>query len=669
MKTFRLNPDQPRTIAMLIFRQIAALSVLIWSAGRWAAQFLYRQWTGRAKAGGAAAGAAAQDAPALSYAAAISKAKKALIPIIAVSALINVLMLTGSVYMLQVYDRVLSSGSVPTLIGLFAIVIVLFVFLGVFDFVRARMLSRTSAFIDVQGGSELFERWIKQADTKPATHPPLSDLDSVRSFLTGAGSVALLDLPWSPMYLAILFMLHPFLGWATVAGAAVAGLLALATWRVTARATQDSSSAFEAERAFAAKTHRMSELVRAMGSQDATTRRWRQLRSFGLASQQTGAEPAEALKSASKAVRMLTQSTILTVGAFLVLQGDLTAGLIIASSILSGRALAPVDQLVGSWQSISRAKAAHDRLMLLSDDSDDAKETLKLPTPLGRLTVDAAQYDVSVGGDNHRRILDGLTFDLSPGDALGIVGNSASGKTSLARLLVGVLTPTDGEVRLDGATFDQWGHDRVGRYIGYLPQRVDLLDGTVADNITRLYPDAQDQDIITAAKRAGLHEMILRLPDGYQTRVGGPGTDGVLSGGQVQRLGLARAIFGDPKLVVLDEPNAHLDRDGDQSLTSVIADLRKRKVTVVVIAHRRSALAAVNKLMILKDGKIQSFGLMADFMSKEQKSSNTAAEPAQGAPALNADPNRIKKRLVRERKDVSVVRSGILETGRAVGKS
>jgi len=560
-----------------------------------------------------------------SYAQGTTALKQALRPVIAVSAVVNILMLTGSIYMLQVYDRVLSSGSVPTLVGLFIIVIILYLFLGVFDFLRSRMLSRCSAILDVNTGSKLFESWVSQTENARSRPPPLSDLDTVRGFLTGPGTTALLDLPWAPMFFAILFVLHPLLGWATVFGAVIGGVIAYLTWKVTANSTVDSTSAFEAERMFASKSHRMSEMVRAMGLQAALTTRWRQMRNQGLGTMQQGSEPAEALKSASKAVRMLTQSTILTVGAFLVLRGELSAGLIIASSILSGRALAPLDQLIGSWQNITRAKAAHARLKSLSDGETDSVERLALPNPIGQLTVDGATLEVPIAENMSRRILDSLSFELSPGDALGVVGNSASGKTSLARMLIGVAAPTDGEVRLDGATFAQWGHDRVGRFIGYLPQRVDLLNGTVADNISRLYPDAEDKDIILAAKRTGLHETIMRMPDGYQTVVGTAGTESMLSGGQVQRLGLARAIFGDPKLVVLDEPNANLDREGDQSLTAVIKDLRARMTTVVVIAHRQSALEAVNKIVVLRDGKIQSFGPIEKFLSQGQAQS---AKPA-----------------------------------------
>lgn len=592
------------------------------------------------------------------YLAAVGSLKRVAVSVVLVSAFINVLMLTGSIYMLQVYDRVLSSGSVPTLIGLFVIVIVLFVFLGLFDFLRARMLSRCSAILDVTAGSSLFARWVSDGDSRRIQQPPLSDLDTIRGFLTGPGVTALLDLPWSPMFLAILFLLHPLLGWATVAGAAIGGVLAVATWKVTSASAHVATTNFEAERVFAAKSHRMSELVRAMGLQPAITTRWRQLRNRGLAATQQGTEPAEVLKSASKAVRLLTQSTILTVGALLVLRGELSAGLIIASSILSGRALAPIDQLVGSWQGIIRARSAHARLTALSHEAGESAEKSWLPNPVGNLNVVGATLDVPFGGGKTRRILDKLTFDLTPGDALGVLGSSASGKTTLARLLVGVVSPTDGEVRLDGATFDQWGHDRVGRFIGYLPQRVDLLDGTVADNIARLDPAADDREIVLAAQRAGLHEMILRLPDGYQTVIGGPSGDTMLSGGQIQRIALARAIYGDPKLVVLDEPNAHLDRDGDKSLTDVINGLRARRVTVVVIAHRPSALEAVNKLLILDEGRIKSFGPVGDVMKNHRP--ETITPPAPKIPASAGTPDgRVVKKIVGKRRDVSVVRGGM----------
>ena len=555
-----------------------------------------------------------------SYRAALAGLVPALLGVLAFSAVLNVLMLTGSVYMLQVYDRVLASGSVPTLVGLFAIVVVLFGFLGFYDFLRVRLLSRAALGLDQATGAQGFVVWTRSGvpgqglgQAGAGSPQPLRDLDVMRGFLAGPAVTALFDLPFVPLYLGVLFIIHPWLGWVTVAGAIVTAAIAWVNHALTQGPVGRSAALDETERDFADKSHRNAESILAMGMQTVITARWRALRNRTLAGGQQGSDPSEMLAAASRAFRMLLQSAILTLGAYLVLLGEISGGMIIASSILSGRALAPVDQLIGQWRSLGKASAAHQRLDALFTAQGQQTTPITLPDPTGQISVSgltrfgATRFGTARPGAEQPRILSDISFILNPGDGLGVIGNSACGKSTLARLLVGALCPDQGEIRLDGATPDQWDPVQLGRKIGYLPQTVGLLPGTIRDNIARFDPAADDADVIAAARLTGVHEMILKLPDGYATQLGR--SDGVqLSGGQVQRLGLARAIFGLPAIVVLDEPNSNLDVAGDDALTQTIATLRQAGSTVIVMAHRPSAIAAVNKLMILDAGRLIAFG-------------------------------------------------------------
>lgn len=549
--------------------------------------------------------------------------------VLAFSAVINVLMLTGSVYMLQVYDRVLSSGSVPTLLGLFAIVVVLYSFLGLYDFLRARLLSRAALTLDQQAGPAAFGAWMRAglADNTgdsagPRDAQPLRDLDTVRGFVSGPAVTALFDLPFVPLFLLVLFIIHPWLGWLTVAGAGVGGIIALCNRAVTQTAIRRAAALDGADRDFVDKSHRTAETTLAMGMQAAVTDRWRSLHDSALASGQTGSDPSEMLAAASRAFRMLLQSAMLTLGAYLVLRNEISGGMIIASSILSGRALAPVDQLIGQWRAIGRSMAAHRRLQAVFAATPAAPDWITLPDPTGAISVTRlTKLGPARPGIEPARILSDVGFALEPGDGLGVIGNSASGKSTLARLLVGAGRADAGEIRLDGATLDQWDPVRLGRSIGYLPQTLEMLPGTVRDTIARFDPEATDAAVIAAARLTGVHEMILNLPQGYATWLGLPGAAQPLSGGQMQRLGLARAVFGMPALVVLDEPNSNLDMAGDAALTRTIAALREAGSVVIVMAHRPSALAAVNKLLILEAGKVALFG------DKETVLAETAAEP------------------------------------------
>ena len=584
------------------------------------------------------------------YRAAIRRMRPGLVAVGGFSAVISVLMLTGSVYMLQVYDRVLSSGSVPTLLGLFTIVAVLYAFLGFYDFLRTRMLSRSALKMDLLTGTDAFRTWVRSGiaggddgaarrnavpGREAADAQPLRDLEVVRGFVSGPAIVALFDIPWVPLYLAVLFLIHPWLGWLTVGGSAVVALVAFVNRRVTKGAIRSAMAADGVERDFADKGRRNAEAVVAMGMEEAVTARWRGLHDAALVSGQTGSDPSEMLAAFSRAFKMLLQSAMLSLGAFLVLRGEISGGMIIASSIISGRALAPVDQVIGMWRSIGKAAEAHRRLDAFFAGRAAEKPRIALPDPQGRITVSRlTKLAPGLPGTDRARILNQVSFALEPGDGLGVIGNSASGKSTLARLLVGAWTPDGGEIRLDGATPDQWDPRQLGRNVGYLPQTLEMLPGTIRDNIARFDRDASDAKVIEAAMLAGVHEMILKLPDGYATSLGA-GNDLPLSGGQIQRLGLARAVYGMPRIVVLDEPNSNLDVAGDDALTKAIATLRAAGSTVVVMAHRPSAIAAVNKVLILHGGSVAQFGPKDEVLAAAIRPAPTDA-PATDAPATDA---------------------------------
>ena len=576
-------------------------------------------------------------------------ARRALLPglllALGVSALVNVLTLTGSLYMLQVYDRVLASGSVPTLVALFAIVVVLYGFLGLYDFLRARILSRSAARLDRALGAAAFGGWLRAglpgrlpggapggASGDDAEGAALRDLGTLRGFVAGPAMPALLDLPFVPLFLGILFMVHPLLGWLTVAGALVGALLALLTRLLTAGAARRAAFHEGGERDLVEAARRSAETVEAMGMGGAMLRRWSESHDRALLAQQAGGDPGEALAASSRTFRMFLQSAILTLGALLVIRGDISGGMIIASSILSGRALAPVDQITGQWRPIGQAIEARRRLARARLALPPAP-AVGLPDPRGRLVVAGlarlAPARPGASPDAVRpRLLSDVSFALEPGDAVAVIGASASGKSTLARLLVGALRPDAGEVRLDGATLDQWAPERRGRFLGYLPQHLDFLPGTIRDTIARFDPLAPSEEVIAAARLAGVHDMILRLPEGYDTPLGVPGRPAPLSGGQLQRVALARAVYRRPALVVLDEPNSNLDGPGEQALNRAIVALREAGSAVAVMAHRTSVLAAVNKLLMLDGGRALVFGDRDQILARAKAASGPAPLPA-----------------------------------------
>jgi ATP-binding cassette, subfamily C, bacterial exporter for protease/lipase len=535
------------------------------------------------------------------------------------SCVLNLLMLTSSIFMLQVYDRVLSSRSIPTLIALSALALAMYSFSGVFELLRMRVMSRAGFWLDGQLGLPTFRHWLARslAGTGESTRP-LTDIAVLRQFLTSPGLMGIYDVPWIPIYLVFVFLIHWKLGLLTVGGALVVFVLAVLNERST-RAPLKQASAMEAtETQFLEQAQRNAESILPMGMLKSVASHWSRMHGEGARLAQDASETGEYYSSASKTFRMLLQSAMLGLAAYLVLRQEISSGMIIAANIISGRALAPIDQVIGQWKIVARSRLAYQRLSLQLANVGQTAAPLQLPEPKGALQLrGVTKYAPDPTGqqkDARRILLQQINLVLEPGDALGVIGPSASGKTTLARVLIGSWVPDAGAVRLDGASYDQWDLDLLGRHIGYLPQGVELLAGTVHQNIARFDSEAKDEDVVKAAQMAGVHDMILRLPQGYASRIGYGAIP--LSGGQVQRIGLARALFRLPHLVVLDEPNSNLDAEGDAGVTAAIENLRKAGSIVIVMAHRPSAIAAVNKLMMLQSGAVVEFGDKNDVLRK-----------------------------------------------------
>nr|WP_245524517.1 type I secretion system permease/ATPase [Methylobacterium nonmethylotrophicum] len=538
--------------------------------------------------------------------AALAQLRHVVLGVAVLSGAVNLLALAGSFYMLEVYDRVIPSRSVPTLVGLSLIVLVLYLGQGFFDLIRSRLLLRAGRAFDEALSRRVFRAVVTlplRGRAEADELRPIRDLDQIRGALSGGGPGALFDLPWVPVYLALLFAFHVWIGLTALLGAlALVGLTALAEI-LTRHHARDAREASAARGFVAEASRRNAETVRAMGMEPDLAGLWARVNAASHATQERTAEITGAIHNAAKVLRVVLQSAVLGVGAFLVIRQEATAGIIIAGSILSARALGPIDQAIGYWKTFSAARECWRHLGAALAAAGEEPDGVTLPAPREALIVEQA----SVGPPGGQRLtaLDiGLT--LKGGQGLGIVGHSASGKSSLARLIVGIWPPARGAVRLDGARLDQWRPQDLGRHVGYLPQEVELFPGTVAANIARFRPGAEAQGIIAAARAARVHDLILSLPDGYQTQIGERGA--LLSAGQRQRLALARALYGDPFLVVLDEPNANLDQEGEAALTEAIAGVRARGGIVVVIAHRPSALAAVDQVMVMANGRVQALG-------------------------------------------------------------
>jgi ATP-binding cassette, subfamily C, type I secretion system permease/ATPase len=547
-------------------------------------------------------------------AAALHRCRGAFAGIAIMSGVLNVLGLTGSFFMLEVYDRVLPSRSVPTLIGLMVIAAILYACHGLLDLIRGRILVRIGGAIDEALSGRVYDlvaRLPLRGRNASNGLQPIQDLDQVRSFLSGAGPAALFDLPWMPVYLAICFLFHFSLGIATTLASLILIAMTLATEILSRHPVRLAATLGLERNMLAEATRRNAEVLHAMGMAGRIGAVWGETNTKFMDANQRTADVGGGLASVSRALRLLVQSLVLAIGAYLVIEQKASAGIIIAASIISARALSPVEQAIGQWRAFVAARQSWRRLNDLLVALPPESLSMQLPAPASELLVE----NVSVVPPRGRNtVVQGISFRLQAGHGLGIIGPSGSGKSSLVRTLVGAWLPIRGTIRLDGAALEQWSSEKLGRHVGYLPQDVELFAGTVAQNISRFDPQSDPTAIIAAAKAAGVHELILRLRDGYETQIGEGGA--ALSAGQRQRIGLARALYGDPFLVVLDEPNSNLDMEGDEALGQAVLSVRNRGGILVIVAHRASALAAVDLVLVMSEGRAQALGPRDEIMSK-----------------------------------------------------
>jgi ATP-binding cassette subfamily C protein len=559
-------------------------------------------------------------------AAALADCRRAFWSVALFSGIVNLLMLAGPIYMLQIYDRVLASRSVPTLVALSVLLVGAYAFQGALDLIRSRVVVRGSALLDRHLATAVHGAVVRLgvASRQPGeAQQPVRDLDQIRAFLTGAGPLAMVDLPWIPVFLFVCFVIHPWLGLAATAGGVGLFAMTLLTERASrmpagmaARDAGARASQVEADR-------RNSESVVAMGMAGVLASRWERINERYVAAIGRASDVTGSYSSVSKVLRLLLQSAILGLGAYLVIRQELTAGAMIAASIMMGRALAPIETAIANWRTFVAARQSVKRLSDALARSQRKQAATTLPKPASSLEV---EQGIVVAPGSTQPIVTNVRFGLKAGEVLGIIGPSGAGKTSLVRTLVGIWPPGKGHVRLDGATLDQWDPEQLGRHIGFLSQTIELFDGTVAENIARMALAPDSDAVLRAARAAGAHEMILRFPEGYDTKIGEGGV--ILSGGQRQRIALARALYDDPFLVVLDEPNSNLDNDGDVALQRAIVGAKTRGAIVVMIAHRPSALAACDKVLLLANGTQQGFGPRDEILAK------FVARPAPAAAAV-----------------------------------
>ena len=521
------------------------------------------------------------------------------------SAAVNLLMLVPVIYMLQVYDRVVSSGSYSTLAMLTLLMVALTAALGGFEWVRSMILIAASNRIEKNLRRRVSDATFKRAlltGGAVSNSQPLSDLSSLRQFLTGNGLFAFFDAPWFPIYVFVMFMFHPLFGYAAIFAGIVMVALAYTTEKVTSKKLQDANSQSNWINNQVNGTLKNSEVIAAMGMADDLRHRQEKRFDQVLTLQTDASRSAGLLQSLSKTFRMVMQSLLLGLGALLALRQEISPGMMIAGSLLLGRALAPIDMLVGTWKGFTLARGQYDRLGQLLNQIPKDADTMSLPAPTGKLSAEQVMV-VPPGSKNI--VVRGVNMELNAGEALGIVGPSASGKSCLARALLGIWPTYSGKVRLDGADIFAWDRTELGPYIGYLPQDIELFDGSISENICR-FGDVDPDKVVEAAKTAGVHDLILHLPEGYDTVIGGSG--GILSGGQRQRIGLARAIYGSPKYLVLDEPNSNLDDQGERELVEAIRRIKSEGATVIIITHRTMVLQCVDKILVMRDGAASHFG-------------------------------------------------------------
>ncbi|HCG40192.1 MAG TPA: type I secretion system permease/ATPase [Pseudomonas sp.] len=547
---------------------------------------------------------------------------------------VNMLMLVPSFYMLQVYGRVVTSGSISTLVMLTLIMTVLMATMGSLEWTRSRIMVRLSTKLDVMLSRDVYRASFKRAldsGGMDASAQPLNDLTGLRQFLTGNGLFAFFDTPWLPVYIGVMFLFHPWYGWIAIASALILLCLAAVNEKLTGKAIAEANKQNIAASLYTTKNLRNAEVIESMGMLHALMERWGARQKRVLALQSSASDKGGMVTSLSKTFRMLVQSLILGVGAYLAVKQEITPGLMIAGSILLGRALAPIDLMIGSWKGFISARSQYERLNEILDKQQAEPQRMSLPAPQGNVLVE--NLVVSAPGSK-APILKNISFAVQAGSVVGVIGPSASGKSTLARALLGVWAPQHGVVRLDGADINNWDKRELGPYVGYLPQDIELFEGTISENIAR-FGEIDAEKVIQAAKTAGVHEMILQLPDGYDTVIGSEGVN--LSGGQRQRVGLARAIYGTPRLIILDEPNSNLDEVGERALAQAIAQLKNTGATIFIITHRTNILAQLDRLLVLNNGTIGLYGPRELVMAELNKQQQAAQQKvAQAVPAASA---------------------------------
>nr|WP_167766847.1 type I secretion system permease/ATPase [Jannaschia formosa] len=533
------------------------------------------------------------------------------------SMVVNALMLTGPIYMLQVYDRVLGSRSEETLLALSVLVTFLFLMMGIFDHIRGRVMARVGARFQSALDGRVFQAHLRRAALMPGgagTRNPLRDVEAVQRLMASPVFLALFDIPWTPLFIAAIFIFHPWLGWLAVAGGAVLIFIAILNQMTTSGPMAEANQATARAELTAQQLASEAELVQSLGMRGAAFERWMTARGNSLRQSMSHSDRSGMFTVTTKTLRLFLQSAMLGLGAYLVLQNEMTAGAMIAGSILMGRALAPIEMVIGQWQMVAAARRGRQGVLELLETV--APETPRTPLPRPRALLVAENVTVVPPGAQQAS-LRAISFTLKPGQAMGVIGPSGAGKTSLAKAICGVWQPAGGKMRLDNATLDQYDPDVLGGYIGYLPQTVSLFDGTIAENIARLQPDADPARIVDAAKKAAAHEMILDQPAGYDTPVSAVG--GRLSGGQIQRIGLARAMYGDPVILVLDEPNSNLDNEGTMALNRAIRGMKDEGKSVIIIAHRPAAIQECELLLMIDQGVRTAFGPREEVLQKMVK--------------------------------------------------
>lgn len=544
---------------------------------------------------------------------AIRSLRRVFVGVAGFSLFTSILMLTGPIYMLQVYDRVLASGSVPTLVGLTLLILFLYASLGILEWVRNAILSRAgSRFEDILSDQTLIASLQQNlSDPGKSGDKPLRDLRVLRRFISSSAVTAAFDAPYSLIFFLILFLIHWVYGLLAVFGAVVLVGIAIANQKISHTALSEAEQAELAAQTQVREVTQNAEVIQALGMGARVQEKWRAEFDRSDAAIVTSSSLLGRFVSGTKAFRMFLQSSVLGTGAYLTVIGVSTAGAMIAASIITGRAIGPLEQLVGQWRSIISAKASWQALQDVLEDQSGQEAPMELPKLRGEIRVEG----VSAGAPGAKKpFLNGLNFTIEAGDIVGLIGPSAAGKSTLVRLLMGIWTPQIGEVRIDGADMALWSREVLGPQLGYLPQQVDLFSGRVRDNISRYDGDASSEAVIAAAQAAGCHEMILRLPAGYDTEIGQRGA--YLSAGQRQRIGLARALYNEPAFIVMDEPNSNLDSKGEQALQTAIAGLKKRGATVVIVAHRPKAVALCDKLLMLENGQLRAYGPREAVLAK-----------------------------------------------------